>query len=81
MSRKRVFTDEECKQLAEWAASRGSMKDKAKELNVSVGALRDAILRGEGKDPGYIRRKIQTWLTSVPRETDDKSQITPAENT
>ena len=73
MSRRRVLSDEQCAALAEWAASRGSMQDKARELGISVGALRDAILRGQGKDPGYLRRKISAFL--APRETTRESQL------
>lgn len=76
MSRQRIFTDEECKALADWYANRGTIYDKSKELGVSMGTLRDAILRGQGKDVGYLRRKIQSYLATVPRETERESQIT-----
>jgi predicted DNA-binding protein YlxM (UPF0122 family) len=73
MSRKRVLSDPQCKALAEWYLSRGSLSEKAKELGVSMGTLRDAILRGMNEPTGHIRRKIEKL---VPRETDSESQIT-----
>jgi hypothetical protein len=78
MSRKRALTDDQCVDLAKWAESRGSFTAKAKELGISMGTLRDAILRGQGKDVGHVRRKIHDYVTrlaSVPRETDEDSQI------
>lgn len=79
MSRKRVLTPEQCQELARWAESRGSMQAKAKELGISMGTLRDAILRGQGKLTGHLRRKVEQWeidrIANVPRETDEDSQI------
>jgi hypothetical protein len=72
MSRKRVLSDEQCAELAKWAEARGSHAAKAKELGISKGALRDAILRGQGKEVSYARRKVAPYL--VPRETDSESQ-------
>jgi hypothetical protein len=72
MSRKRKLTDEQCRELAAWYQSRGSVSEKARELNISMGTLRDAILRGMDEPSGHIRRKIEKL---VPRETEQESQI------
>jgi len=61
MSRRRRFTDEECANLAAWFTqlrSMGSVAKRARELNVSEVALRDAIARGLGRDTGAQRRKL-----------------------
>jgi hypothetical protein len=65
MSRPRVFTDEQCRELARWYESRGTISDKAKELGVNMNTLRDAILRGQGKDVGHVRRKLAAWFQSA----------------
>lgn len=61
MSRKRRFTDDECKNLAEWFANlrrMGSVAAKAREFQISEVALRDAIARGQGKDTSATRKKL-----------------------
>ncbi len=61
MSRRRRFTDEECASLATWFTqlrSLGSVAKRARELNVSEVALRDAIARGLGRDTDATRRKL-----------------------
>jgi hypothetical protein len=87
MSRRRAFTDEECRDLAAWYAqlqSLGTVFDKCREHGVTYGTLRDAILRGQGKDVGHVRRKLKAWeieqmatrlSTEVPRESETSSQI------
>jgi hypothetical protein len=77
MSRQRKFTDEECKSLADWYANRGTIYDKAKELDVSMGTLRDAILRGQGKDVGYMRRKISSYLATAHSERESQISEPP----
>ena len=64
MSRRRAFTDEECRDLAAWyeqLQSLGTVFDKCREHGVTYGTLRDAILRGQGKDVGHVRRKLKAW--------------------
>src|SRR3954467_191120 len=61
MSRRRRFTDAQCRDLAEWFANlrrMGSVAQKAREQGVSEVALRDAIARGQGKDTGATRKKL-----------------------
>lgn len=61
MSRRRVFTDEQCRALARWhlaLRAAGSVRGKARELGVSKGALMDAIARGNGSDPRAMREKL-----------------------
>ena len=74
MSRRRALTDEQCRELATWAKGRSSFSAKAKELGISMATLRDAIARGDGRDPSYLRRK----LGSVSRETEQDARITEA---
>ena len=73
MTRRRAFTDEQCAELARWAATRCSLTDKARELGVTIATLRDAIKRGQGKPTGHMQRKVMAYLVEaglVPRETD-----------
>lgn len=68
MSRRRVFTDDECLALAaryEALQAMGTMSDWCKEFNCSHETLKDAILRGQGKDPGHVRRKIREAQSEV----------------
>ena len=61
MSRRRRFTDEQCRDLAEWFSNlrrMGSVAQKARDLEVSEVALRDAIARGMGNDTSSIRKKL-----------------------
>jgi hypothetical protein len=61
VSRTPRFSDEECKALAEWFTtlrSMGSVAAKARELQISEVALRDAIARGQGKDTSATRKKL-----------------------
>ena len=71
MSRVRAFTDEQCRDLAEWYKLRASMQAKADELGVHVNTLRDAIARGQNQDPEYVKAKLR----EVSRETVDSPQI------
>jgi hypothetical protein len=68
MSRRRLFTNEECAVLAaryEALQAMGTMSDWCKEFGCSHEALKDAILRGQGKDPGHVRRKIRELQNEV----------------
>lgn len=71
MSRVRVFTDDQCKDLAEWWKARASLQAKADELGVHVNTLRDAIARGQGLDPEHVRAKLR----HVPHETVDSPHL------
>jgi hypothetical protein len=84
MSRKRRFTDEECKDLAAWfnqLRGMGSVRAKTRELKVSKGALMDAIARGNNKPRRAIREKLSGYDISqladeiASRETDHSEQI------
>jgi hypothetical protein len=64
VSRKRKFTDDECKGLAAWfksLRSLGSVRGKARELKVSPGALMDAIARGDGRERYTQRQKLRAY--------------------
>lgn len=84
MSRRRIFTDEQCKELSEWFTqlrSMGSVQAKCRQMSVSKGALMDAIARGCGKPRRAIREKLNAYeierLASevVSRETDQSEHI------
>jgi hypothetical protein len=64
LSRKRRFTDDECKNLASWfnqLRGMGSVQAKCRELKASKGALMDAIARGNGKPRRAIREKLSGY--------------------
>lgn len=63
MTRRRRFTDEECRALASWFTqlrAMGSVRGKARELGISVPALYDAIARGDGRLPAATRHKLSS---------------------
>lgn len=74
MSKPRVTTDEQDQALAEWwwdLKSMGTVRDKARELGISVCAVYDAIARGLDKPTAGQRFKLREYERSVdvPRET------------
>lgn len=67
MSKPRVTTDEQDKALADWwweLQRIGTMRDKAKELGISVSALYDAIARGLGKPTCGQRFKLREYQST-----------------
>lgn len=84
MSRRRKFSDDECRHLAQWFAqlrSLGSVQAKCRELKASKGAVMDAIARGSGKPRRAIREKISAHELErlgdeiVSRGTDHSEHI------
>lgn len=72
MSKPRVTTDDQDKELADWywqMKQMGSVRDKAREYGISVCAVYDAIARGLGKPTAGERFKINDYLRDVPRES------------
>jgi hypothetical protein len=72
VSKPRVTTDEECKELADWWWSlkqMGTVRDKAKELGVSIPALYDSIKRGLQQPTAGQRFKLSQYQRDVSRET------------
>jgi hypothetical protein len=48
----------------------GTIRDKAKELGISVHAVYDAISRGLQQPTAGQRHKLREYQRSVPRETE-----------
>lgn len=72
MSKPRVTTPEQDKALADWwweLRNMGTVRDKAKELGISVCAVYDAISRGLQKPTSFERFKLNDYLRDVPRES------------
>jgi uncharacterized protein (DUF983 family) len=73
VSKPRVTTDEQCKELADWWWSlkqMGTVRDKAKELGISVCAVYDAISRGLQQPTAGQRFKISQYQSQIaPRGT------------
>jgi len=70
MSKPRVTTDEQDKELADWwwsLQNMGTVRDKAKEYGISVSAFYDAVARGLGKPTSGQRFKVRDY---VPRESN-----------
>jgi hypothetical protein len=71
MSKPRVTTDEQDKALADWwweLRGMGTVRDKAKELGISVHAVYDAISRGLHKPTAGQRFKLREY--DVSRESE-----------
>lgn len=65
MSKPRVTTEEQDQALADWwwdLKNMGTVRDKAKELGISVCAVYDAIARGLGKPTAGERFKVNSYL-------------------
>jgi hypothetical protein len=72
LSKPRVTTDEQCKELADWwweLKRMGSVREKAKEMGISVCAVYDAIARGLQKPTAGQRFKLSEYQREVPRES------------
>lgn len=76
MTRRRVLTDEQCRDLAAWHTKlkeTPSMMQKCRELGVSWATLKDAIRRGSGQSTMYTERKVRDYLDEVSRGTATES--------
>jgi hypothetical protein len=67
MSKPRVTTDEQCKELADWwwdLKNMGTVRDKARELGISIPALYDSIKRGLGEPTRAQKYKVREYAAS-----------------
>ncbi len=72
MSKPRVTTAEQDKELADWWWSlqqMGSVRDKAREYGISVSAFYDAVSRGLQRPTAAQRLQLADYQRSVPRES------------
>lgn len=78
MSKPRVTTAEQDKQLADWwwaLHGMGTVRDKAKEYGISVSAFYDAVARGLQLPTAGQRFKLAEYqrAANVPRGADAES--------
>jgi hypothetical protein len=71
MTRKRILTDDQCRDLAQWAQDRNaklselSIMAKCREMGISHSAYLDALARATGEDPEHMRRKLEDMEEST----------------
>lgn len=73
MSKPRVTTPEQDKELADWwwsLQNMGTVRDKAREYGISVSAFYDAVARGLQKPTAAQRFKLSEYEREVPRESN-----------
>jgi hypothetical protein len=89
MTRRRLLTDDQCKELARWCDELdqlGTRQKKCRELGVDIQTLRDAIKRGRGQYTKNTRRKLQQHeieqlaqqICDSSRETTNDCEISEA---
>jgi hypothetical protein len=77
MSKPRVTTDEQDREIAAWfdqMRSFGTVHEKAKSLGISVSALYDAAARGRNQPTAAERFKLR-YLDDVSRESKQSESI------
>jgi hypothetical protein len=75
MSKPRVTTDEQCKELADWwwdLKNMGTVRDKARELGISIPALYDSIKRGLGEPTRAQKYKVREYAASESIQSESK---------
>lgn len=81
MSRRRVLTDDQCRDLEAWYSNYqriGTIDEKCREAGISEDTFRDAIRRVRGEVPRPLKRKlseaeINQLLDGIPRETSESA--------
>jgi hypothetical protein len=77
MSKPRVTTDEQCKELADWwwdLKHMGTVRSKAKEMGISVQALYDSISRGLNQPTSGMRFKLRD-VSRESIQTECKDEV------
>ena len=62
MSKQRVTTDDQCRELALWYGQERTVRGKARELGISVAALYDSIARGNQLPTAAARFKTRDYV-------------------
>jgi hypothetical protein len=79
MSKPRVTTDEQDREIAQWFDQRKveTVHEKAKSLGISVSALYDAAARGRNQPTAAERFKLSQYLEelNVPCESPQSESI------